>query len=259
MNWRLTSLPILVLMALHASVSPARAEEALVAVASNFSATMARLESDFEQRTGHELTVATGSTGKLYAQIRHGAPYDILLAADTARPARLDAEGHVAPDGRFVYAVGRLALWSADPDWQIDGPAVLRDANYRHLAIANPALAPYGAAAAEVIAGLSLSDDLSRKIVMGENISQAYLLVATGNAELGFVAASQLAGRGGDETEDPTGQYWLVPENLHAPLHQEGVLLANSAENIAAQDFLTYLRGPEAAEIILQSGYQLEF
>jgi molybdate transport system substrate-binding protein len=255
MNWLLPRSIGLMATLICATAGPARADEALIAVASNFATAMERLEADFERRTGHNLTVTTGSTGRLYAQIRHGAPFDALLAADSERPARLETDGQAVTGSRFVYAVGQLALWTSRPEIDLtEGLTALSGPDFRHLAIANPALAPYGAAAAELIAAQPGAEHITARLVIGESIAQAYLMTATGNADLGFVAVSQLI----DDHNAATNRYWPVPESLHAPIQQEAVLLEHGAENIAARDFLTYLRGPDAAVIIAQSGYRLE-
>lgn len=226
--------------------APAHAGKALIAVAANFSMPAERIAAEFEAATGHEITLTAGSTGKLYAQIAAGAPYDVLLAADAERPARLEAEGLAVAGSRFTYAVGQLVLWSADPA-RITGPEAL-DGAFRALAIANPELAPYGIAAVETLASLGKTP---ARIVMGENIGQTFALVSTGNAELGFVAASQL-------TESSEGSRWDVPASLHAPIRQEAVLLTRAASNEAAHAFLDWLRRPEAAVIIAASGYGSE-
>ncbi len=236
-------------LSLAAFVPRAFAEEALVAVAANFAAPMEALEAAFEKESGHALTVSIGATGKLYAQIANGAPFDILLAADAERPERLEAEGRAVAGSRFTYAVGRLALWSADPALiGEDGAALLREGKFRRLAIANPDLAPYGAAAMEVLEGLGLAGTLRPRIVMGENIGQAFAMVASANAELGFVALSQIAG-------DDRGSRWIPPSDSYAPIRQDAVLLARAAENEAALAFLAYLKSDEARAVVEKYGY----
>ena len=236
-------------LALAVLSRPAAAGEALIAVAANFAAPMQALEAAFEAESGHALTVSAGSTGKLYAQIANGAPFDILLAADTERPERLEAEGRAVAGSRFTYAAGRLALWSADPVLiGEDGAAVLRAAAFRRLAIANPDLAPYGAAAMEVLSGLGLAETLRSRIVMGENIGQAFAIAASGNAELGFVALSQVA-------EDEKGSRWIPPAASYAPIRQDAALLSRAAENEAALAFLEYLKSDEARAIMEKYGY----
>lgn len=243
----------LVLLALMLGLTaPARAGEATIAVATNFATAAEALEADFEQRSGHQLVLVNGSTGKLYAQIVNGAPFDAFLSADADRPQRLAASGRAMADTRFTYAIGRLVLWSAADDGiSEDTPAQLRAGAFRRLAIANPDLAPYGSAARDVLTALDVSLPAT-SLVMSENIGQAYLLVATGNAELGFVAAAQLAG------SPETGSRWEVPPHLHAPIRQQAVLLQRADRNSAARAFLAYLQTPEAAEIIRRSGYSTE-
>ena len=226
----------------------------LVAVASNFAPVAERIALRFEDATVHEVDVVAGSTGKLYAQIVRGAPFDAFLAADVERPARLVAEGHALADTRRVYAVGRLVLWSADPARRAGlSPAMLRRGDFRRLAMANPDLAPYGAAARATLEALDVLDRLSPRLVFGENIGQAYALVASGNAELGLVAASQLVGPRATE-----GGGWLVPRDHHAPIRQAGVLLARASANPGARAFVEFLSGPEARAEILAAGYEVE-
>ena len=227
------------------------ADEALVAVAANFAEPLAEVERAFEEQKPHELRVAVGSTGKLYAQILHGAPFDILLAADQERPELLEVAGLTVPGSRHTYATGRLTLWSADPERiQGDIPALLAAGNFRRLAIANPALAPYGAAAREVLQEFGLYEAIREKIVTAENIGQTYAMVATGNAEMGFVAASGLRTSGGSR--------WDVPADRHAPIRQDAVLLARAANNIAAREFIDFLRGERARAIISGFGYGID-
>ena len=229
---------------------PARADEALVAVASNFAEVAEALEPGFEAGTGHSVTLATGSTGKLYAQITKGAPFDVLLAADQARPERLLAEGHAVAGARFTYATGRLVLWSADPGRVAeDGAATLRGGDYDFLAIANPDLAPYGLAARQALTALGLWDKVQPRIVMGQNIGQAFSMVATGNAELGLVAKSQAV----SPRNDTRGSAWAVPADLHAPIRQDAVLL--DGDNAAARAFLDHLKGDAARAVIARFGY----
>lgn len=229
---------------------PAQAGEVRLAVASNFNAAVRALQPDFEAATDHRLRLSTGSTGKLYAQIRNGAPFDVFLAADSRRPRKLAEAGAVAPEGRFTYARGRIALWSPDPD-RVDGPDTLARDDFRHLAIANPRTAPYGLAARQTLKDLNRWSELQGRIVRGENIGQAHQFVASGNAELGLVALAQISGPGRSES----GSRWLVPERHHAPIRQQAVLLRRAADTEAAQAFLAYLRGPEAAATLRAFGY----
>lgn len=228
------------------------ADDALVAAAANFAEPLTRLERTFEASHPHRLRVAVGSTGKLYAQVLHGAPFDILLAADQERPTLLERAGLAVPGSRRTYAVGRLTLWSADPERiQGDAAALLEAGNFRRLAMANPALAPYGAAAREVLQGFGLYATLRDRIVTAENIGQTHAMVATGNAEIGFVAASGIR-------ESDEGSRWQVPADLHAPIRQDAVLLAHGADNPAAQQFLEFLHGERARAIISDYGYGVD-
>jgi molybdate transport system substrate-binding protein len=252
---RTVALPLL--CGLIAALLPgtASAAEALVAVAGNFSEVIERLESDFETATGHNLTVTTGSTGKLYAQIENGAPFDIMLAADRRRPELLEKEGLAVAGSRFTYAVGRLTLWSPDPGRvAADGAETLRAGHFRKLAIANPDLAPYGEAARETLAALDLLEALGDRIVMGENIGQAYALVATGNAELGLVALSYVI----SPRNRMPGSRWEVPQELYTPIRQEAILLVRAADNVAARAFLEYLKSDGARAVIQSFGYGVE-
>ncbi len=238
--------------------TPARAQaraRALVAVAANFAEVVERLKPGFEAATGHRLQATTGSTGKLYAQISAGAPFHVLLSADAATPARLEAEGNAVAGTRFTYAVGRLALWSAQPGVVAgDGRATLQAGNFRHLAIANPDLAPYGVAARQVMQATGTWPALQGKLVMGQNIGQTHSMVATGAAELGFVALSAVQRPG----VPPQGSAWTVPQSLYSPLQQDALLLRPGEHNPAARAFLAYLRTPEAQRVIEAHGYGLE-
>lgn len=238
--------PVLLLAA-----SGASAGEVTVAVAANAAEAVEALAADFEQRTGHRVTVTVGSTGKLYAQILHGAPFDVFLAADQERPRLLVEQGLAVEDSRRTYAVGRLVLWSPDPAVAVDGEG-LRGGTFRRLALANPDLAPYGAAARETLQELGLWENLRPKIVVGENVGQAFAMAASGNAELGFVSlASALSPRHGRE-----GSYWEIPEHLHAPIRQDSVLLDRARNNQAARDFHEFLDTPWARETMESFGLE---
>lgn len=229
--------------------------DALVAVAANFSEVMERLEAGFEAAGEHTLTVSTGSTGKLYAQIRNGAPFDILLAADQRRPKLLEEELRAVNGSRFTYAMGRLALWSPDAERVCaDGPATLRGGAFRNIAMANPDLAPYGSAAKETLEALGLFGSLRSRVVMGENIGQAHALVATGNADLGFVALSYVV----SPRNKQAGSRWDVPQDLHTPIRQDAVLLERGAGNPAAVAFLAYLKTDAARAVIRRYGYGVD-
>ncbi|MFP4616263.1 MAG: molybdate ABC transporter substrate-binding protein [Thiohalorhabdus sp.] len=221
-----------------------------MAVAANFNAAIQALEPRFEEATGHDLRISTGSTGKLFAQIRNGAPFDAFLAADARRPRLLEEAGTAVDDSRFTYAVGRLALWSPDPD-RVRGKATLAEGDFRHLAMANPRTAPYGLAARQALQALDRWADLRDRIVRGENIAQAHQYAASGAAELGLVALAQVSGPEAPEE----GSRWVVPGDLHEPIRQQAVLLDQGAGNAAARAFLEFLQGPEAREILADFGY----
>jgi len=231
----------------------AQAGDVAVAVAANFSLPMQRIAAEFERDTGHKAQLSVGATGKFYAQIINGAPFEVFLSADDATPARLGSNGASVPGSRFTYAIGRLVLWSAQPTLVDAQGAVLSQGQFRHLAIANPKTAPYGAAAIEVLGHLGLLDALRSRLVQGENIAQAQQFVASGNAELGFVALSQVW-RDGVLSE---GSAWVVPVALHSPLRQDAVLLLLGRDKPAAQALLAYLRGEKARAIIRSFGYEL--
>ncbi|WP_287012849.1 molybdate ABC transporter substrate-binding protein [Actibacterium sp.] len=224
-----------------------RAEEINVAVAANFTEAATEIAAAFQAATGHRALLSFGSTGQLFTQITQNAPFDVFLAADSARPARAVKEGLAVAGTNFTYAIGKLVLWSADPGLVTDETVLSAD-GFTRIALANPETAPYGAAAVEVMRNLGVHDGLEPKFVRGNSIAQTYQFVATGNAELGFVALSQLAGR----TE---GSAWIVPDDLYAPIRQDAVLLNNGAGNPAAQAFVGFLKGPEAAAIIARYGY----
>lgn len=231
----------------------AAAGEVLVAVAANFAAPMVRLAQAFESASGHRVKVASGATGKLAAQVMAGAPFDVLLAADEETPARLLAEGHAVAGSAFPYAVGRLVLWSAHPGLVDDQGAVLAGGDFRHLAIANPKTAPYGRAAMAVLAARGLVDRLAPKLVTGQSIAQAYQFVITGNAELGFVALSQVQVQAPGQPR--AGSAWVVPAELHPPIRQDAVLLKAGAANPAAAALLAYLKTEPARALMREHGY----
>ncbi len=229
-----------------ASISAAViAEEAHVAVAANFAVPARQLADAFSAASGHKLALSNGSTGKFYAQIRSGAPFHLLLSADEATPRRLEAEKLAVQGSRFTYAVGRLALIS--PRSSSVTEDLLRQQQAKRLAIANPKLAPYGAAAKETLEKLGLWEALQPRLVQGENIAQTFQFVASGNADAGLVALSQI---------DRSAPHWLVPQRLHAPLRQDAVLLTRGASNAAARDFLEYLRSAPARSRITSHGYE---
>lgn len=231
----------------------ARAGEVTVAVAANFTAPMQKIAAAFEAQTGHRAQLAFGSTGAFYTQIRNGAPFELLLAADAGTPARLEQEGQAVPGSRFTYALGQLALWSARAGFVDDRGEVLARGEFDRLAIANPKLAPYGRAAVETMRRMGLYERLQPRIVQGENIGQAFQFVATGNAALGFVALSQVT-EGGRIAK---GSAWIVPARLHAPLQQDAVVLAKGRDNAAARELAQFLKGDKARGIIRAYGYEL--
>jgi len=244
------------LLAIGAALGPvagALADEVRVAVAANFTAPAQRIAADFERSTGHKLLLSIGSTGKFTAQIRNGAPYEVLLSADSETPERLQAE-HLAVAGtRITYAIGKLVLWSPRPGVVDANGNVLRTGHFSHLAIADPALAPYGAAAVQTMRALGLYDRLHDRIVQGENIGQAFQFVASGNAELGFVALSQIENDG----RLRGGSSWLVPGSMYSTLSQDAVLLEPGRDSAAAKEFLDWLVESGAREVIRAYGYEL--
>ncbi|MBE0453802.1 molybdate ABC transporter substrate-binding protein [Roseovarius autotrophicus] len=244
--------PVLFSVLLALAPPNARAETALAAVAANFAEAAETLAPLFRAATGHDVTLTTGSTGKLYAQIGAGAPFDVFLSADEKTPARLLEEGKAVAGTGFTYAFGHLTLWSADPGRiGTQGPAALEEPSLRFVAIANPDLAPYGVAAREALASMGLWEALQPKIVMGQNIGQTHSMVASGAAEIGFVALSAvLSPRNAIE-----GSRWDVPQEMLTPIRQDAVLLTHGADNAAARAFLDFLRSPEVAAMIAGFGY----
>lgn len=230
-----------------------QAAEVSVAVAANFTAPMQKIAAAFEQDTGHKALLAFGSTGKFYAQIKNGAPFQVLLSADDETPARLEREGSGPAGTRFTYAIGKLVLWSRQPGVVDDKGEVLKRGGFERLALADPKLAPYGAAAVEVLNGLGLLPALAPRFVQGENIAQTYQFVATGNAQLGFVALSQVMADG--KLRD--GSAWVVPASLHAPIRQDAIVLSAGKDNAAALALMDYLRSDKARAIIRTFGYDL--
>ena len=224
------------------------ADEIRVAVATNFVGAMEALVERFQATSGHTVLVSSGSTGGHYAQIKNGAPFEAFFSADTERPRLLESEGVAVPGSRFLYAVGRVALWSKRPGYVDADGKILETGDFLHLSIANPELAPYGAAAREVLIERGLWDLLQPRLVTGQDIGQAYSFVQTGNAELGFVAWAQLK-RPNDQVD---GSYWLIPDALHQPIEQEAVLLRDVP---AARALLEFVKGPEGREIIRSYGY----
>lgn len=227
----------------------AAASRVTIAVAANFAAPAEELARRFAAETGQEVSVVSGSTGKHYAQIVNGAPFDLFLAADADSPRRLESEGLALSGSRFTYAVGRLVLWSRLDGLVDAGGEVLRFPAVRHLAIANPRLAPYGRAALEVLENLGVAEMWSDRLVLGENVAQAFQFVATGNAELGLVALAQVRAVQGARPQ----KYWLVPDSLHAPIEQQAIVLRDSEQ---ARAFLAYLASPRSRRLIRTHGYE---
>lgn len=232
--------------------APALAADVQVAVAANFTAPMKIIAADFEKATSHRTVLSFGATGRLYAQIRNGAPFEVLLAADEATPEKLAQEGAAVSGSRFTYANGRLALWSAQPGLVDARGDVLRKGGFGKLAIAAPKLAPYGAAAVQALSKLGLSATLAPQLVTGESIGQAFSFVSTGNAELGFVALSQVL----EDGKLRSGSVWIVPEGLHSPIRQDAVLLIRGKHSPAARQFMDFLKTDKAKAVIRAFGYQ---
>jgi len=235
--------------------APLHAEEALIAVATNFIVVAERLKVVFELETDHRITIVGGSTGKLYAQVLNGAPYDVLLAADQERPMILEKNGRAVEGSRFTFATGQLALWSANVHTiRDDVRSTVLNSGINALAIANPALAPYGAASREALQSLDIWEDVRDRIVMGENVGQAHALVATGNAEVGIVALSLMLNR----DNRFVGDYLEIPRDLHTSLRQDAVLLRHGEANIAAKAFLRFMQSEETQVMLLASGYGVD-
>jgi molybdate transport system substrate-binding protein len=229
------------------------AGEVSVAVASNFTAPMKAIAQAFERDTGHKAILSFGATGQFYAQIKNGAPFAVLLAADDETPARLEREGVAVPGTRFTYATGKIVLWSKKADLVDTNGEILKTGKFDKLALANPKLAPYGAAAMQVLEKLNLTKQLGPKLVEASNIGQTFQFVSSGNAALGFVALSQVFENG----KLKEGSGWVVPSNLYSPIKQDAVLLTSGKANVAAQALLQYLRSDKAKAIIVSFGYDL--
>jgi molybdate transport system substrate-binding protein len=226
---------------------PAHADQTNVAVAANFTDAANEIAEVFKEKTGHEAILSFGSTGQFYTQITQDAPFQVFLAADDERPNKAIEEGSAVPGSQFTYAIGTLVLWSQEPEL-VQGEETLKSGDFTKIAIANPEAAPYGAAAVQAMKALGVYDQLEPKIVQGNNINQTFQFVETGNAELGFIALAQVA-------RNAAGSRWVVPEDLHSPIRQDAVLLKKGADSEAAQAFIEFLKGPEAAAIIKEFGY----
>ena len=232
--------------------TPAQAYDVRVAVAANFVAPLKALALDFEKNTGHKLLLSAGATGKLFAQIKSGAPFDVFLSADTPAPTRLIQAGLAVSGSQFTYATGRLILWSADIQKVDAQGSILKTGTFKHLAIAAPNLAPYGTAALETLTHLNLLGPITPRLVQGESIGQTYSFVATGNAELGFVALSQVWGNG----QLRQGSGWTVPAHMHTPLHQDAVMLNAGKANPGATALLAFLKTEKSKSVIRSFGYE---
>jgi molybdate transport system substrate-binding protein len=230
--------------------APAMAAEVSVAVAANFTEPAKAIATAFEKATGNRVSLSFGASGQFYTQITHGAPYEVFLSADAERPKRAEQAGVGVPGTRFTYAIGRLVLYSTTPGLVDGAGAVLKGGRFGKLAIADPTAAPYGAAALQTMQKLGVYAGVKPKIVQGSSITQAYQFVATGAAELGFVALSQVI-------DEPGGSRWLVPADLHAPIDQQAILLFTGQKNPAARAFLAFLKGPQATAIIRKYGYEV--
>ncbi len=246
----LKSLTIFATLLLAAS---AQSAEVRVAVAANFAQPMKEIAAGFERDTGHKLTMSQGATGKFYAQIVNGAPFDVLLSADDETPTRLVSEGKAVAGSQFTYAIGRLVLWSPDDKLVDQDGSVLKSDKFRHLAIANARVAPYGRAAVQVMQKLGVLGRIEPRVVQGENISQTFQFVTTGNAQLGFVAMSQVFEQG----KMKSGSAWVVPEAMHEQLKQDAVLLNAGKDSAAAASFLAYLKSDKTKKTIESYGYKI--
>ncbi len=229
------------------------AETTLVAVASNFTKPMTEIAAEFKKATGHTAQLSFGSSGKFVSQLENGAPFEVFLAADDKSAAKLKGAGLIIADSRFTYALGKLVLWSSMPNYIDAQGEILSKGSFKHIALADPKLAPYGAAAIEFLKNKKLLDTLQPLCVMGENISQTHQFISTGNAELGFVALSQVSEHG----KITSGSGWIVPHTLYAPIKQDAVLLTLGAKNPAATALLHYLKSAPALAIIHKYGYDL--
>lgn len=245
---------LIAFLTLVSVASLTKADEVQVAVAANFTAPMQKIAAEFEKDTGHKASLTFGATGKFHAQITNGAPFDVLLSADEDAPTRLEQEGAAAKGTRFTYAIGKLALWSSRVAFVDDKGAVLKHGGFDHIALANPKLAPYGAAAMEAMKALGVADALTPKFVQGENIAQTYQFIASGNALLGFVAMSQVY----EEGKLKSGSAWIVPGNLYRPIHQDAVILERGKRNSAAAALMKYLKSDKARAVIGSYGYDLQ-
>ena len=250
-QWFKTTLAVSVLSL--TGISMAWAGEVQVAVAANFTKPMEKIAEDFFKATDHKAVLSFGATGKFVEQIKQGAPFEVLLAADQKNPIKLENEQLAVPKSRYTYAIGKLVLWSAKPDLVDDKGNVLKTGGFEHIAIADPKTAPYGKAAMNVMEKLGALDALKPKMVQGESIAQAKEFVSSGNAELGFVALSQVIKDG----KIAEGSGWMVPQDLYAPLYQDAILLKTGENNVAAKALMDYLKTEPAQAVIKAYGYEL--
>jgi molybdate transport system substrate-binding protein len=233
-----------------AAAANALAGSTNVAIAANFTDAAKEIAAQFKAKTGHEAVLSFGASGQFYTQIKEDAPFQVFLSADDERPKKLVNEGFAVSESRFTYAIGKLVLWSKDPN-AVKGEETLKANTFKKLSIANPTVAPYGVAAVETLKALRLYEVVQPKIVMGNSVSQAFQFVETGNAEIGFVALSQLTGAA-------DGSRWIVPQNLYSEIRQDAVLLKSGAKNEAALAFVIFLKGPESQAVIEKFGYALD-
>ncbi|MEJ2610850.1 MAG: molybdate ABC transporter substrate-binding protein [Candidatus Thiodiazotropha sp.] len=231
----------------------ASADEVMIAVAANFTDATREIAPLFEKATGHTTKISFGSTGKLYSQIEHGAPFEVFLAADTKRPIKAEKAGLAIAGSRFIYAKGKLVLWSAKPNLFKDGESFLKSGNFNHLALANPKTAPYGLAAEQVMQHIGALKQLTPKLVKGDSIAQTFQFTATGNAEVGFIALAQLKAWKGDP-----GSLWEIPSDAYSPIDQAAILLKKGENNPAAEAYLKFLKSDAAREVIERFGYGVE-
>lgn len=235
-------------------IAPATwAETVLVAVAANFTKPMTEIAAAFEKATGHKASLSFGSSGKFVSQFENGGPFEVFLSADDKNPLKLEQTGLAVANSRFTYALGKLVLWSATPGLVDDQGQILNKGGFKHIALADPKLAPYGAAAVDVLKKQGVFDKLQPLFVQGENIAQTHQFVSTGNAELGFLALSQVI----DNGKIASGSGWIIPSDRYQPIRQDAILLKNGAENPAAPALMQFLKSPEALAIILKYGYDL--
>jgi len=243
----------ILLLGLLLTTSISSAATTLVAIAANFTKPMTEIAEAFEKSTGHKANLSFGSSGKFVSQFENGGPFEVFLSADDKGPKKLEQSGLAVPNTRFTYALGKLVLWSATPGLVDDQGHVLSKGGFKHIALADPKLAPYGAAAVEVMKSRGLFDKLQPLFVQGENIAQTHQFVSTGNAELGFVAFSQVI----DNGKIAGGSGWIIPSDLYKPIRQDAILMKTGAGNPAATALVQFLKSPEALAIIRKYGYDL--